>query len=100
MVIASYLIIKKMLAMLAELLTEYRGLVIVLFVLPGGYIFDAVISLVGWFTKLLGKGYSSHSEKVCLSRSLSSLPYCACCLPASWVLEHAQFRICRSRVRE
>ena len=51
--------------MLAALLTEYRGLVIVLFVLPGGYIFDAVIALVGWFTKLLGKGYATHEEKVC-----------------------------------
>ena len=78
-----HLIIKKMLAMLAELLTEYRGLVIVLFVLPGGYIFDAVISLVGWFTKLLGRGYSSHSEKVCLSRSLSPRSHTvrAVCLP-------------------
>lgn len=50
--------------MLAKLLTEYRGMVIVLFVLPGGYIFDAVIALVASITKLVGKGYSSHTEKV------------------------------------
>ena len=51
-------------SMLAKLLTEYRGMVIVLFVLPGGYIFDAVIALVAWITKLVGKGFSSHTEKV------------------------------------
>lgn len=51
-------------SMLAKLLTEYRGMVIVLFVLPGGYIFDAVIALVASITKLVGKGFSSHTEKV------------------------------------
>jgi hypothetical protein len=63
------------LSMMGAMLTKYRGMVIVLFVLPGGYVFDLVLALLAWGLSLLGKGFNGHIEKVPPTTTLPHLSH-------------------------
>lgn len=49
---------------LFDLLTPYRGFIIVAVVLPLGYLFDIAVTWLSWLRRVLARGYNTHAERV------------------------------------